>query len=116
MNTVALKDGFESNNLAYFCYIIFFLSVKDGASDTGSFIPPPSPDFSVLGSGATNNIYESRSRHKKPSVKALDEKDREASYMSTMKAERLRLARIQRARSAAEVIQRSWRRYKSGRR
>ena len=52
----------------------------------------------------------------KAKVKALEDTAREETYMSSMRAERLRVARIRKARSAAEVIQKSWRNYKQRRR
>lgn len=46
-------------------------------------------------------------------VTALDEKEREKTYMSKAQVERDRVNRIRKARQSAEVIQRSWRRYLS---
>ncbi|KAL4224986.1 hypothetical protein ACF0H5_015681 [Mactra antiquata] len=44
-------------------------------------------------------------------VTALDENEREKTYMSKAQIERDRVNRIRKARQSAEIIQRSWRRY-----
>ncbi|KAL3841622.1 hypothetical protein ACJMK2_019736 [Sinanodonta woodiana] len=44
-------------------------------------------------------------------ITALEDKDREISFMNRAQAERNRVARIRQARQAAEKIQRAWKRY-----
>ena len=44
-------------------------------------------------------------------VKAMDDQEREKTYMSKATVERNRVNRIRKARMSAEIIQRSWRRY-----
>lgn len=49
----------------------------------------------------------------KMKIRALTPEERERTYMSTVAAEKARIAKIRKARRAAEIIQRHWRAYKA---
>ena len=47
-----------------------------------------------------------------PRIQALQDPQRELTYMGRVQAERERVAKIRQARDAAEAIQRAWRRHR----
>lgn len=49
---------------------------------------------------------------KSPRIQALQDTQREMTYMGRVQAERERVAKIRQARDAAEAIQRAWRRHR----
>lgn len=58
---------------------------------------------------AENNNFVDGLEVVSPRIQALEDKQREFTYMGRVQAERERIAKIRRARKAAETIQKAWR-------
>ncbi|XP_070560392.1 uncharacterized protein [Ptychodera flava] len=55
----------------------------------------------------------SNKKMNKPKIKAMDESEREESYVSAIRQQKERVAKIRKAMRAAEVIQTAWRRHQA---
>nr|KAG5702952.1 hypothetical protein BaRGS_034725 [Batillaria attramentaria] len=59
----------------------------------------------------TRQVFDMLKSEEKKQTKAMQDTQRESTYMGRIQAERDRISKIRRAREAAEAIQRAWRRY-----
>ncbi|XP_013389271.1 kinesin-like protein KIF16B isoform X2 [Lingula anatina] len=87
-----------------------------------SDIPTPRPaarkDFRVQAAENKPKLVEFQEclEEYHPKIKALPDQDRENKFMSVAREQKDRVTRIRKARHAAEVIQRAWKRYKTRKR